>query len=312
MGSLELILPKTKQLPPICNPDLPSMYHMCAIYGRMGAGKSILTANLILKELPYLKKVFWFSPTIKGDRGVMEILKTGDFSKITFLSDFDIGNLYDIIKNEIKDDVSNWKNDYELAERIKALRDAYKKRYKRNISNEKLLDKLDELEWLNKDASITLDVFECNFEDINERRPNFAMIIDDNLDSPLLNDRVNNPFQKFITLHRHFFTNIYISIQSYTHVIPTIRRVCNMIILFPTYDCKLAKFIFEEVSGFFPQGIDQFLNIVKYVRDKNGKDFLFIDVGNGKVYCNLNEEINIDKADDNNTVKKVRRKCYFK
>ena len=259
--------PKLNEIPIPCHTELPKFFHLTTIYGSRGSGKTLALSNIIRMEAPFNTHIYWFSPTVKNDHKVSTLL--ADFQdKITYIEDFNKPNFLAVEQN-IKDHINQWKNKIRLSKLVRPL-------LKKGYDMEDIFLHLIETGQIEYEDDIDLDIIDHTTEYLQSHKPIFSIIIDDELDSPLLTNRVKNPFNHFVSTHRHYFTNLYILIQNYTSINNIIRRNAQEVLIFPTKDLKMLEFIFKEVAGLFPNGFEQFLEIMKEI-EKTPYSFLFID-----------------------------------
>lgn len=277
LNSLKIEIPNVDYKKIESHPDLPKFYHLSCIYGSRGQGKTAVCSNIIKLEKPYVDKIYWFSSTAEADPKIKALIGN---DKVQYIEEFNAKTLQEIL-DDMKQQIDDHNEEY--AER-KLLYKYYKK-----------FGKIDENIIINLYERGLIKSIDKDFRyDYWEMKPNpvFSMVIDDELDNPLLSKRTNNFFNRFLIKHRHypFFCNIYILVQNYSGLNNTIRRNQQQIILFPTQDKRLLKFIHEEIAGFFD--FDKFTEIMRFIEQKP-YSFLFIDKETKSIRRNLDEKIYI-------------------
>ena len=284
INALKILNPDVKNPPVRSHPDLPPFYHLCTVYAERGRGKTLTMSNILRLEAKYLKRIWWFSPTVEGDSKVNAILSPY-LDKIQFIDKLSM-DTFSAMMTEVKADIKHWKL---RIKRAKAVAQLTKRR--KTIDEEALLTHLYEMGLYDFEEDEDVDSLLRDDWSVIERdeKPAFYMVIDDELDNKLLSSRLNNPFNHFISTHRHFFVNVAVLIQNYTSLNNIIRRNAQQIILYPSKDANMLKFLFQEIASLF-DNYEQFESVMKYV-DEKPYAFLFIDTATKSLRRNLDEAI---------------------
>ena len=284
VNNLKILNPDVKNPPIKSHPDLPAFYHLLTVYAERGKGKTLTMSNILRLEAPYLTKIFWFSPTAEGDKKITTILAPY-LDKVEFIDKLNMDN-FNSMMTEVKSEIKDWKM---KIKRAKAVSQITKR--KKKIDHETLLEYLYEMGLYDMEHDEDLNAILRDDWEVIERdeKPAFYMIIDDELDNKLLSSRLNNPFNHFISTHRHFFVNVAVLIQNYTSLNNIIRRNAQQLIIYPSKDINMLKFLFKEIASLF-DNYEQFENIMKYV-DEKPYSFLFIDTATKSLRRNLDEKI---------------------
>ena len=247
--------------PPPYNPNLPKPYFLQYVVGSRGSGKSTAIINEFNKMHSYLTYSYIVSPTIHND------LKQRDAfigrENVNVYTDLSEETLLEII-SEIKAKIKQWKEYHNL---LKIYNEFKKKGY--DVSKIKPYD--------------LIKLYECDFnphkmEMALPHKPHFLIFIDDGQGSPIFyGHKTNSPFNKFVIQHRHFFTSIIISVQSYKGNSAVFRQQMSSMLLFRVRDSNRLGDIFKEVEGNF-ENEDEFMSMYNFATKDNKFDFLYIDL----------------------------------
>lgn len=260
---------------------------LALISGIRNAGKSTLVLNILETEKKHLlqgsSKVYFVSPT-KDTKIEYFIEKYPE--NFVYIDELSMKNMEEVL-NDMKSRVEEWKSQYEVYE---------------------LLNK-----YLNNPDSLSMDemilLTELNFLQDDKEMEKFdfthpplsSLVIDDSVGCDMIcepRSKAGKWFQKFVLKHRHFpyYCNVFILTQHIKSIAKYFRCNANWTILFPFRDHSVLKSVFDEYSILFENNLDNFLNLIEEIRQRNDHSFCSIYYDKQQwVRLGFNEEVVFNK-----------------
>ena len=221
---------------------LPTPQFSMSVIGGKGVGKTSLIGNLLINPNFFrgvFERIIIFSPTIRADDKWEIILNEDVLYKPKRKKETDLDP-----KKEDPDRLKINKGDIhtepeEYVTILKDLRKTYKEIYE---------------------------------EDGKSALPRTLIILDDVLGLKVLSDKT---LVNFIANCRHLNCSVIISVQRYNGIPKTIRVNCTYLIIYPTYDKKELKSIYEENSSRF--SFNEFSEMIMELFESSERRFLAIN-----------------------------------
>jgi hypothetical protein len=269
---------------PVYKTTMENSFIFGLILGVKNSGKTNLMLSILDHE-PHLlqrgNKIWFISPTVDGK---VEKFKDAFPDNFIIVDGLDIETWRQTLNN-ITSDVNN---SIDMLKKIKLLEKYLKKGGKSKLEQFEL-QLLEDVNYLN----------DIDFSKVNLDYPNInTIIIDDSLGSPLISgiSKQAKEFQRYAIRHRHLFTNLFILSQYPKGISKTLRANANLICMFPMRDQSIYQAIFPEISGLFNGKIQNLIEAMKEVENRNDHSFLTIYYDKIQyVHINFNEHIDFDK-----------------
>ena len=134
--------------------------------------------------------------------------------------------------------------------------------------------------------------------------PISTIIIDDSMSSPMLSQAQSKDgkfFIKYACKHRHapYYTNLIILSQHIKMIAKVLRTQCNLVVVFPFRDCNIYHNIFQEYSTLFHNKINNFLDLMKLIEDRENHSHATIYYDKKRfVRINWSEQVTFDEPKD--------------
>jgi len=245
--------------------------------GVKNAGKTNTMCNILEIEKHLMEKdnkVLWFSGSRDDKVKLFEAKYPNNFIYIGALDLESFNNTIEMVKRNIEE----WGKKFKLVSILE----------KYLLKHKLTPEELQELE----NASYCNDV---DFENMNlEYPPIHSLVLDDSLGSDLISGYGKNAkiFQRFFIAHRHLYTNVFILSQHIKSISRPLRVNLNTIIVFPMRSTDIYSSIFPEFSNLFKNKLENFINIMNVIEEKNNHSFLTIYQDKNKfVRINFDEEV---------------------
>lgn len=230
--------------PQSSNPDLPRQFFIAALLGPRGAGKSVLTTNLLSQYMGTIKdpetgdnqmmRVIVVSPTIQANMPYWSVFDRHPLSTVEFhdnMSDADIKKLTDEIQHD---------------------RDAYKKYQEEMKYYKQVVESTDPEKELQKIPYSYAQKFLDNGLEppVPEKDPYVTfMICDDVIGTDLLSNRKVSAFKNLCIKNRHYGVNILLCLQALKELPRTIRCNCSVFSMANFANPKVINDLWEESGG---------------------------------------------------------------
>lgn len=241
--------------------SLMKPYFLQYVVGSRGSGKSTAVINQFNKMHIYLTHSYILSPTIMNDLKQKQTFVDRD--KVSVYMDMNEDTLNEII-SEIKAKIKQWKEYHKMLK-------IYENFKKNGYDTDKLK------------PSDLIKLYQCDFNPHTmdmalPHKPSFLIFIDDGQGSNIFSGhKTNSSFNRFVIQHRHHFTSIIISVQSYKGNSSVFRQQMSSMLLFRIRDGNILKDIYKEVEGKFDNQ-DEFMSLYNFATKENPFDFLYIDL----------------------------------
>lgn len=256
---------KNKYKFPTYNISGTNNFYFSLIGGVRGAGKSSAMINILENEKVLLEgnnKVYFISPT-KDNKVEMMIDKYPE--NFVYIDELTITNIKKVLSS-IKTRLDEWE-------------------FQKNLLLED--DETDD-DFIEYKSEIKINL---------DHPPISTLVLDDSMASPLISSAQSKAGKEFLTFalkHRHapYYCHLFILSQHMKTISKPLRVNCNMVLIFPFRDMNVYKGIFDEYSGLFENKLENFLNIMKKIEDRNNNSFLLIFYDSKKfIRINFDEEI---------------------
>ena len=253
---------------PIMPPELPALPFNLILVGSSGAGKTTTLCNLLAayQQQNAFDRIALFSPTGVPDED------TG-LTADPRLSDPNLG-ITDMFEKYSDDDLENIINEQkELIVEYKEYLDDMKlwREYCKNPDDDKLEEKAFDMMERRGELPPTCDI---------DRYPSSLVILDDMGDDLSIKKSGKSKLNNFVCRIRHALFSFASCYQALAQCPATIRKQCNLWIIYKTQDVKYLNKIWSECCA-GDMNFDKFLKLFNMLEHRH--EFIMIDMKAGNI-----------------------------